>query len=174
MNTHTKKRWVSWLIYIILFFIVMLGANGWKSRDALSGNLSEFNGELMDGTTFTLADYAGKPILFHFWATWCPICTLQKDTIQSISQDYPVISIASWSEGKTEVNTYMQENHLTFPVMLDNSGELAETFGLKGVPASFILNRHGEIKFVETGYSTEYGLRFRLWLSGLPYQNNSD
>ncbi len=167
MNTQTKKRWISWLIYIILFVIVMLGANGWKSRDALSGNLSEFSGKLLDGTIFTLADYAGEPMLFHFWATWCPICGLQKDSIQSISQDYPVISIASWSEGKTAVNTYMQQNHLTFPVMLDNSGTLAQTFGVKGVPASFILNRQGEITFVETGYSTEYGLRFRLWLAGL-------
>jgi peroxiredoxin len=174
MNTQTKKRWISWLIYIVLFVVVMLGANWWKSRDALSGDLSEFSGELMDGTTFTLADYAGKPILFHFWATWCPICNLQKDNIQSISQDYPVISVVSWSEGKAAVNTYMQENHLTFPVMLDNSGKLAQTFGLKGVPASFILNQHGEIKFVEAGYSTEYGLRFRLWLSGLQYQHNSD
>ncbi len=173
MNTQTKKRWISWLIYIVLF-VVMPGANWWKTRDALSGNLSEFSGELMDGTTFTLADYTGKPILLHFWATWCPVCDLQKGSIQSISQDYPVISIASWSEGESAVNTYMQENHLAFPVMLDNSGQLAQTFGLKGVPASFILDRQGEIKFVETGYSTEYGLRFRLWLSGLQYQHHSD
>ncbi len=167
MNAQTKKRWAPWLIYIVLFFVVMIGANWWKSRDALSGNLSEFSGKLMDGTTFTLADYAGEPILFHFWAIWCPICDLQKNSIQSIAQDYPVISIASWSEGKAAVNTYMQANYLTFPVMLDDSGKLAQTFGVKGVPASFILNRNGEIKFVETGYSTEYGLRFRLWLSGL-------
>jgi alkyl hydroperoxide reductase subunit AhpC len=61
----------------------------------------------------------------------------------------------------------MLENQLTFPVMLDNNGELAQTFGLKGVPASFILSPNGEIKFVETGYSTELGLRLRLWLSTL-------
>ena len=167
MNTQTKKHWRSWLVYILLFLVVMQAANWWKTRDAASGNLSEFTGELMDGSVFTISEFAGKPVLFHFWATWCPICELENDTIQSISQDYHVISIASWSEGEAEVNTYLQNNQLTFPVMLDNSGMLAQSFGLKGVPTSFILDPDGEITFVETGYSTEIGLRLRLWLSAL-------
>ena len=78
-----------------------------------------------------------------------------------------MISIASWSEGETEVKAYMQNNQLTFPVMLDTSGKLAQSFGLKGVPTSFILDPNGEITFVESGYSTEAGLRLRLWISTL-------
>ena len=167
MNTKTKKRWLSWLVYIVVFLAVMQGASWWKSRNAQSGNLSEFSGELMNGTAFSIAEFSGEPVLFHFWATWCPICDLEKNSIESISHDYPVISIASWSEGKSEVKAYMLENQLTFPVMLDNNGELAQTFGLKGVPASFILSPSGEITFVESGYSTELGLRLRLWLSTL-------
>lgn len=167
MNTQTKNRWLSWTLYIVFFLVVVQGANWWKSRNAQSGNLSEFSGELMDGTEFTIAEFSGKPVLFHFWATWCPICDLEKDSIESISHDYPVISIASWHEEEAEVKAYMLENQLTFPVMLDNSGELAQSFGIKGVPASFILSPDGEIKFVESGYSTELGLRFRLWLSTL-------
>ena len=167
MNNQTKKHWRSWLVYILLFLIVLQTANWWKTRDATSGNLSEFTGELMDGSAFTIAEFAGKPVLFHFWATWCPICELENDTIQSISQDYQVISIASWSEGEAEVNTYMRDNQLTFPVMLDTSGKLAKSFGVKGVPTSFILDPNGEISFVESGYSTEPGLRLRLWLTTL-------
>ena len=128
MNTQTKKRWRSWLVYILLLLVIMLAANWWKTKDAASGNLSEFSGQLIDGSTFTIAEFAGEPVLFHFWATWCPICELEKNSIQSISQDYRVISIASWSEGETEVKTYMQDNQLTFPVMLDTSGELAKSF----------------------------------------------
>jgi thiol-disulfide isomerase/thioredoxin len=165
MNTPSKNRWLSWLVYIVLFLVVVQATSLWKTRNITSGNLSDFRGELMDGTAFTIADFSGKPVLFHFWATWCPICNLENDSIESISHDYPVISIASWSEGKTEVKSYMSENRLTFPVMLDESGELAQSFGLKGVPASFILSPNGEIIFVESGYSTEIGLRLRFWLS---------
>jgi thiol-disulfide isomerase/thioredoxin len=167
MNTKAKKRWRSWLVYILFLLVVMQAANWWKTRDAASGNLSEFSGKLINGSSFTIAEFTGEPVLFHFWATWCPICELENGTIQSISQDYRVISIASWSEGETEVKTYMQDNQLTFPVMLDTSGELAKSFGVKGVPASFILDPNGEITFVESGYSTELGLRVRLWLSEL-------
>ena len=145
----------------------MQGVNWWKTRDTPSGNLSELSVELIDGTIVSIKDYAGKPVLLHFWATWCPICELQKSSVQAISEDYPVISVASWSENKTAVKLYMQEHQLTFPTVLDNSGALAQKFGLKGVPASFIVDPEGEIKFVETGYSTEIGLRLRLWLSTL-------
>ena len=167
MNTQTKKRWRSWLVYILFLLVVFQLANWWKTRDALSGNLSEFTGELMDGSAFTISEFTGEPVLFHFWATWCPICELENGTIQSISKDYPVISIASWTEGAAEVKAYMRDKQLTFPVMLDSSGELAKSYGVKGVPTSFILDPNGEITFVESGYSTELGLRIRLWLSAL-------
>lgn len=165
MNSKTKKRWYTWLIYILLFVVVMQAANWWKTREVQKGNMSDFTGKLLDGSAFTMAEFAGEPVLFHFWATWCPICELENGTIQSIAQDYPVISIASWTEGASEVKAYMRKNQLTFPVMMDTSGELAQSFGLKGVPTSFILDPNGEITFVETGYSTEPGLRLRLWLS---------
>ncbi len=165
MTTTKKNNWLSWLIYITLFFVVMFGANWWKTRDAPSGNLSEFSGTLLDGTEFSIADFSGKPMMLHFWATWCPICELENGSIQSIAKDYTVITVASWSEDKAHVEKYMQEKQLIFPVVLDDSGELATKFGLAGVPASFIIDPNGEIKFVETGYSTEIGLRFRLWLA---------
>lgn len=167
MKAQTKNRCYSWLIYIVIFLLVMLGANMWKTRDITSGNLSELNGELMDGTEFTISEFSGRPVLIYFWASWCPICNLVNGNVQSISEDYPVISVASWSEGEVEVKAYMHENQLTFPVLLDNTGELAQAFGLKGVPISFILDPDGEIKFVESGYSSEAGLRLRLWWSTL-------
>ena len=58
MNTQTKNRWLSWMVYIVLFLVVMQGVNWWKSRDAQSGNLSEFSGELMNGAEFTIAEFS--------------------------------------------------------------------------------------------------------------------
>ena len=167
ITPKVKKYLLTGLSYLIILFVISQGVSWWKSRNALSGNLSEFNVELMDGSRFIISEFSGEPVLFHFWATWCPVCDLQKGSIESIAKDYPVISVASWSEGEAEVKSYMQENGLTFPVMLDESGQLARSFGLKGVPASFILSPGGEITFVESGYTTEPGLRFRLWLSSV-------
>ena len=167
ITPRVKKYLLTGVSYLIMLFVLSQGISWWKSRDAFTGNLSEFNVDLMDGSRFMISAFSGEPVLFHFWATWCPVCELQKGSVESIAKDYPVISIASWSEGEAEVKSYMQENGLTFPVMLDESGQLAQSFGLKGVPASFILSPRGEIKFVESGYTTELGLRFRLWLSSV-------
>ena len=167
MKIKSKNNWQSWLIYFVIFLVITLGANIWKTRNITSGNLSTIGGELLSGEKFTIAEHSGKPVLIYFWATWCPICNHVNSSVQSISEDYTVISIASWSEGETEVKAYMRENQLTFPVYLDNTGKLAQAFNLKGVPISFILDPNGDIKFIETGYSTELGLRLRLWLSSL-------
>jgi peroxiredoxin len=167
IDSKVKKYILTGMSYLVILFVVSQGISWWKSRDAYTGDLSGFNAATMDGSRFKVADHTGKPVLLYFWATWCPICGLQKSSIQSISQDYPVVSIASWSEAATEVRRYMRDNGLTFPVVLDEDGQLAQSFGLKGVPASFILSPTGQVEYVETGYTTEPGLRFRLWLSGL-------
>ena len=167
IRAKTRKYLLTGLSYLVIFVVVSQGISWWKSRDAQTGNLSGFNVELLDGARFEISGFSGKPVLLHFWATWCPVCGLQEGSVESIAQDYPVVTIASWSEGEAAVNKYMHDNGLTFPVMLDDSGQLARSFGLKGVPASFILSPNGEIAFVETGYTTETGLRLRLWLSTL-------
>jgi thiol-disulfide isomerase/thioredoxin len=167
IRAKANKYLLIGLSYLLIFFVISQGVSWWKTRNAQTGNLSEFNVELMDGSQFIISELSGKPVLFHFWATWCPLCDLQKGSVESIARDYPVVSVASWSEGEAEVKKYMRDNELTFPVMLDDSGQLAESFGLKGVPTSFILSPSGEIEYVEAGYTTEAGLRFRLWLSTL-------
>lgn len=165
MNIRVKKYVLPGLFYLLVLILLSQGISWWKSRDAMSGNLSDFTVTLIDGKQFKISDISDKPVLIHFWATWCPVCDLQKNSVESIAEDYRVVTVASWSEGKEPVKSYMQENDLTFPVMLDDSGQLAGAFGLKGVPTSFILSPGGEIKYVETGYTSEPGLRIRLWLS---------
>lgn len=159
-----RKHVLPWIGYLLLFVLISQAASWWKSRDAMTGNLSRFNIVSMDGNQSVIAEHAGEPVLLYFWATWCPVCKLQRGSVQSITDDYPVYSIASWSETE-EVAAYMRDNELTFPVMMDENGQLARDFGLKGVPVTMILSPLGEISFVETGYTTGLGLRFRMWLS---------
>jgi len=64
------------------------------------------------------------------------------------------------------VSQYMRENGLDFPVLLDESGLLSVAWGVRGVPSSFIIDADGQIRHLAVGYTTELGLRFRLWLAG--------
>jgi len=61
----------------------------------------------------------------------------------------------------------MQQEKLSFKVINDESGVLSQSYNIRGVPVSFIVNKENQIKFVEVGYTTELGLRLRLWWAGL-------
>ncbi|VAW54770.1 hypothetical protein MNBD_GAMMA07-2798, partial [hydrothermal vent metagenome] len=94
---------------------------------------------------------------------WCHICEFENSNIANIAKDYDVITIASWSESATQVKAYLQKEKLNFPVIVDEDGEWAKVYGVKGVPASFVLDKTGVIQYIETGYTSEMGLRLRLW-----------
>jgi len=73
--------------------------------------------------------------------------------------------VAMQSGSDDEVAQYMQKEALSFPVLNDPEGVLAAQWGVRGVPASFIVDTAGRIRFVEVGYTTGIGLRLRLWLA---------
>jgi peroxiredoxin len=91
---------------------------------------------------------------------------LEQNAIDSISKNHTVVSIAMNSGNAIEVNTYLQENNLNFPVIVDEYGDIAKQFGVRGVPTSFIIDAEGNIAFSEMGYTTGWGLRLRLWMAG--------
>jgi peroxiredoxin len=76
-----------------------------------------------------------------------------------------VVTLAVTSGEAAQIQTYLQEHQLTWPVINDPNNEIASQFSVQAVPATFILNKKGEIIFSETGYISEYGLRIRLWLA---------
>ncbi len=64
-----------------------------------------------------------------------------------------------------EVLSYLDERGVNFPVIVDEYGKIAQRFGVSRVPASFIIDSQGAIAFTEVGYTSNWGLRLRLWLA---------
>ena len=106
-------------------------------------------------------------MLVHFWATWCPVCRLELGTIDSLAKDYPVITVAMEDTAAAEILGYMQEHDVTFPVLHDPQASLARQYGVQAVPTSFVVDEQGQIRSATVGYTTELGLRLRLWLATL-------
>ena len=121
---------------------------------------------MLGGESLDLSELRGKPVLVHFWATWCPVCRTQDGSIHNLAKDYQVLSIASSSGDAGQVRQYLDREALDFPVMLDETGELGNRWGVRGFPSSFIIDSSGEIRSIAVGYTTEIGLRMRLWLAG--------
>ncbi|MGR9114254.1 MAG: thioredoxin domain-containing protein [Gammaproteobacteria bacterium] len=106
------------------------------------------------------------PGIIYFWAQWCGLCTMMQEPVSRVLKDYPGVTVALKSGNTTTVKHYLSEHDLSWwPVVNDADGNIGNRYGIRGVPAVFVLNSAGEIVFSSTGYSTEIGLRFRLWLA---------
>jgi thiol-disulfide isomerase/thioredoxin len=164
----SKSRLKKWAIEILVFVIVVAGIRAWQQRDMVSGVAPPLQGTTLAGLPYKLPAHPDKPVLVHFWATWCPICRTEQGAIDAIAKDHPeTITVAMQSGSAIEVSRFMREQKLSFPALNDSDGGISRAWGVNGVPASFIISPDGKIRFVEVGLTSGIGLRFRLWLAGL-------
>jgi len=162
MQLNTGRFLKEVVILLLMVIVVSVAVNLYKTRNIVKGQAPELQTSTIADMPVNLAK-TEKPVLVHFWATWCPICTLEHGSIESIAKDYNVITIALNSGDALELKQFMHNEQLQFPVVADEDGEISTSWAVKGVPSSFIIAPDGEIAFVEVGYTSEIGLRARLW-----------
>jgi thiol-disulfide isomerase/thioredoxin len=170
-GTDSKSRFSKWRsigIEVLLFIVVVVAIRAWQQRDMISGAAPVLQGVTLAGQPYKLPAHPDRPVLVHFWATWCPVCRAEQGSIAAIANDNPnVISIAMQSGKPEEVARYMREQGISFSALNDPDGSISAAWGVHAVPASFIIGPDGQIRFVEVGYTTGPGLRLRLWLAGI-------
>lgn len=154
------------LLEVMALVAVLLAAEAFLTRDAVRGPAPPFQAQTLDGRSFDLAELKGRPAVIHFWATWCPVCDLEQGMVERLARRHPLISVAMQSGTEEEVAQWMTGRGVTYPVVNDPAGELAGRYGVTAVPASFVLDRQGRVRFVTRGYTSGLGMRARLWLAG--------
>lgn len=162
-HVYQQHMLVRFFVQVLVVAIIYFSVRYWRSLDNIQGAAPIIHATTLSGENFDLREFSGQPVLVHFWATWCPVCEMENSNIASLAKDYPLISLASWSEGNTEVKAYLKKEKIDMPVIVDSDGEWAKLYGVKAVPTSFVIDGDGIIRFIETGYTTEVGLRLRLW-----------
>ncbi|MEE9191149.1 MAG: TlpA disulfide reductase family protein [Candidatus Aerophobetes bacterium] len=109
----------------------------------------DFTLKTLKGETVSLEDYRGRLIFLNFWATWCGPCRAEMPSMQRLweefkEEDFVILAINIQEESKL-VSSFMNERGLSFPVLLDEKGKVARTYGVRGIPTTFFLNPEGEI-----------------------------
>ena len=103
-----------------------------------------------DGTTRTLADYAGQGIVLNFWATWCVPCVAEMPALDALAglvgpERIAVLALSSDRGGARAVERFYAERGIrTLAVLLDPRGATARAFGSKGIPTTVLLDRAGQ------------------------------
>lgn len=154
------------LLQLVALLLLLLMAEYFLTRDAVRGEAPPIQTRTLDGELFDLEGFRGRPAVIHFWATWCPVCDLEQGMVERLARRHPLISVAMQSGTEEEVAEWMAGRGVAYPVVNDPIGELAGRYGVTAVPASFVLDRQGRVRFVTRGYTSGLGMRARLWLAG--------
>lgn len=164
---HQKKplrvRLLRWSLEIVLVLAVFFLIRAWNAPTLPDTNLPALVGQTLDGKIIDSRNTQGRPLIIHIWAEWCPVCRLELQGMAELARDTPVMSIAWKSGDDAAMRRFLAQEKLTLSVINDPSGKLLAPLGIKAVPLHLVVDAAGRIHFVETGYTTPWGLRARVW-----------
>lgn len=150
-------------IFAVLF---VLGGQFLMTSNLVTGQPPQIHQTTLNGQNPMTAIEKG-PGLLYFWAEWCGVCRGMQSNVDAVSKDSPVMTVAERSGGVQKVSEYLLKNRLNWSVVNDEDGSIGQLYGVQAVPALFFVNGQGRIVFTSVGYTSEWGLRIRLWLAGL-------
>ncbi len=158
--------WIKEIIFLIVVIAVVLNIISYLKRpDLQNSTLPKFELLSINNKTINSEQYKEKPLIIHFWATWCPACKLEASSIQTLSKSANVITVAVNSGTNQELQTFLKEKDLDFIVFNDLSGEFATKFKVSSFPTTFIYDKSGEISSIEVGYTSTLGLKIRYFIA---------
>jgi thiol-disulfide isomerase/thioredoxin len=104
----------------------------------------------MDGSPLKLSELKGKVVLLNFWATWCPPCreevpSMVKLNSKMAGKPFQMLAVSIDEGGKPAVESFLKSTGQSLPAYTDPTNKAAKTYGITGVPETFIIDRNGII-----------------------------
>lgn len=118
--------------------------------------LPAYSSPNLDGSTYDPAQKRGTVQLVNIWATWCGPCRYEIPELQAIhdrykSRGFEVIGVSVDETGIDGVRKFVEEQKMTYPVVLDEKGTLADMLQTSVLPTTILLDREGKIVWKKLG-----------------------
>ena len=149
------------LTSLLLSGLVMAGCSSPASTPTLAqgptiGKLApDFELANLDGQSISLSAFRGKPVLLNFWASWCGPCRLEMPFIQQIYEEWSdkglVVLTVNLQEDPDRVKEFVESLDLSFPVLLATNQEVPLAYNIRGIPATFFIDKNGIIQDIKIG-----------------------
>jgi cytochrome c biogenesis protein CcmG/thiol:disulfide interchange protein DsbE len=166
MNWDRKITWRGLMALILVLGIVWIALSRVPGEAALARTdrppapqagfaAPDFSLETREGGTISLSDLRGQAVLVNFWATWCPPCRAEMPAIQRVYEDYRdqgfTVLAVDVGEGDAQVAAFVDEQGLTFPILLDRDGGVSKRYQVRAMPSTFFIDRSGVVREVTLG-----------------------
>ena len=123
---------------------IVLGGGGLDGQHPPAFRLTD-----LSGVTVSLSDYAGRPLVINFWASWCIPCQQEfplyrMARAQYASRGLEVLGIV-YQDTADDARRFMAKEDATWPTLLDPFGATARAYRVTAIPTTFFVNRSGVI-----------------------------
>lgn len=153
-----KKSFNPLLIILLVLGLGLIGFVIMAPQGKITGGALEvgsrapdFTLKDLDGNTWTLESLSDSVVVINFWATWCPPCRLELPSLSILfernkgREGFQVLTIL-YQDSPENARTYFNKKGFGMPVLLDTNGSVAHSFGLKGVPETYVIGKGGVVK----------------------------
>ncbi len=150
-------------IFALLLALTLVFLAGCNQQ--VQWNLPDFSMYTAEGEEVKLSDYAGKPIIVNFWASWCPPCASEMPDFQEAFEDYGhkiqfvMVNVTTWENEAGAADAFLKEGGYTFPVFYDNTGDAAQIYQINSIPQTLFISAEGKVIGWERTMVSESTLR---------------
>ena len=155
------------LLVGVLLAVVLIASGGDDGSDAVKADGSgratsvgagpaevgaaapEFTLPGLDGGTVSLGDYAGKPVMVNFWASWCNPCRKEFPLFEEAQAEYAkqgleIIGV-SYNDIASDSRAFVASEGAKWVFARDPDGKLADAYGVRAIPQTFFIDGDGKI-----------------------------
>ena len=128
-----------------------------SSRVAVGAPAPSYQAVSLDGDSVSLAGHRGKVVLFNVWATWCHPCRDEIPELRALHARYQprgleLIGVSVDADGSDDViRSFMRDFQMEYPIWRDPGERVSTRFLVIGVPATFLIDREGILRWRKTG-----------------------
>lgn len=144
------------LVFSLLAVVGCSGDAG-VARVDIGAPVPAYAAALLAGDSVTLAALRGKVVLLNVWATWCHPCRDEIPELQALHERYAArglelvgVSVDAESADNA-IRAFMRDFRMTYPVWRDPGERVSAQFHIVGVPATFLIDRDGVLRWRKTG-----------------------